>query len=74
MESDGAGDIAGEDLAPILRRPGGEAVCRALVGCSYYRNDPLAETRRCANRSWAIGPSDHCGLVYQRIKLLEKDA
>ena len=32
----------------------------------------LARAREAANRSWAIGPSDECGLVYQRLKMLER--
>lgn len=32
----------------------------------------LQEARKCAARSWAIGPSEHCSRVYQRIDMLEK--
>jgi len=43
-------DIPGEEILPILRGPGGAAVAAALVGCSFYRDDP--------DRVWAITDCD----------------
>lgn len=42
-------EICGEELAPILRKPGSQAVVEALAGCRFYRDDPddLAEIVRC---------------------------
>lgn len=51
---------------------------RAAVLADRYEqtSDPsfLQEARKSANRSWAIGPSDHCSMVYQRLKSLERQA
>lgn len=33
-------DIPGEDLGPILRGTNGAHVAQALIGCSFYRDDP----------------------------------
>ena len=35
-------DVAGEDLCPLLRGKGGEAIAEALPGCAFYEDDPEA--------------------------------
>ncbi len=48
---------------------------RAALWLDLYElgNDSklLARARRAAGQSWAIGPSDHCSNVYEKIKRLE---
>jgi hypothetical protein len=49
---------------------------RAAICADRYEQtgdrEHLREARRCANTSWANGPSDHCSMVYRRIEMLEQ--
>jgi len=42
-------DIPGEDLASVIRGQNGVSVADALMGCSFYRDDPddLATIAQC---------------------------
>ncbi len=50
---------------------------RAAVWLDHYDlrpdRDVLKKARACADKSWAMGPSTECSLVYQRLKKLEAD-